>query len=582
MWSRRSSPSSFSISQHQSSHSFIMRLNQVVHSLPFWASIVLAAPLDSNKGNLIELQPGQAAPKRYLRPAVHWNITTSGHEHVRASRKQTLYYAEGDAHPDVEHHFGATTNNYTVPAMNVDYADSVNIDDAKDTVTVDFSDNIAYDQAYGSWNGQPKLLLLTYADICDAHKEHDYCYVLVTNIAFDNVTTKATGHAETVNVRDYLYSTSFEWGVYTPVGKAPTGSLERRGTGTANATNACNARDPNNGLPVATLGANFDNRLDACRGYEKLSASPFGAYVKSVGGDQEAHGKLTVDTSKDLHGTLEFLHLKKAKAIAEAAVAAKNAKNGKSRRSVGLAKRGWLSWIPAKIPGVNSPISKDFQKQIPYSLPSNRGSDDSPWGKAKLLKKWTGQKTSTGTKGLGSGSVSADGSISVYCVDCGAAGSVDIYGKGSWSVDSGLSEGYVQSTVNVNIGLSIGLDIQAQLQAQANQNIATYGIPGLSFGVITIGPFFSLGAEFLLYANAEGRLLAGGRFLISNARSTLDFVNPDRSTSSGWTPQFEPVFEAFGQVTVGAELALPLSLAIGIDIAQGRFVKSVAVVERPA
>ncbi|KAG8630762.1 hypothetical protein KVT40_002381 [Elsinoe batatas] len=97
-----------------------------------------------------------------------------------------------------------------------------------------------------------------------------------------------------------------------------------------------------------------------------------------------------------------------------------------------------------------------------------------------------------------------------------------------------------------------------------------------------MSPWIELGADFSLTANAEGRLLAGARFIIQNAQATLDFAKKGRTGSSGWTPQFEPIFEASGQVAVAAEIGLPIGLTVGINILRGKFKLGVGVVERPS
>ncbi|PSK33439.1 hypothetical protein B9Z65_7326 [Elsinoe australis] len=552
-----------------------MRLSHVLQGLALIAP-VLAIPSDQFT-TLVDLDSGEKPPQLTLQPAIHWNTTTNQRKNIRANKKQDLYYASGSVTPDTEHHFGRTAVTYKLPAVNIDYDDNVNIDEVADKVSVAFNDKESYNIAHDSWSNYDELLLLTYSDICEDHAKGDYCYILAKNFTFDSDTNTASASADVVDPVDYIFAVDFEWGLYEPANKAPRGSLRKRQADST--TEACSAV-ADNGLPIATLGPRFDKRLDDCRGYEKLSDTEYSGYVKSVGGDQSAQDVVT-DDDKTMSGNRYLMNKTEAKDIADSA-AQSQTDNPAERRDLHLfTKRGWLSWFPIKIPGINKPITKDWSKKFDWSVPKDRGNAAGPWKKAKLLKKWEKQKT-TGGNGKGAGGTKADGTVSVYCVDCGASGSLHIYGKASWQLDSGFKEGIVVATVNLNIGFALGLDVQGTLKSSHKKEIAHVGLPGLSFGIITVGPWIELGADFTLTANAEGRLLAGARFIIQNAKSTLDFAGKGRTGSSGWTPQFEPIFEASGQVAVAAEVGLPIGLTVGLNILKGRFKWGVGVVERPS
>ncbi|KAF2219761.1 hypothetical protein BDZ85DRAFT_285178 [Elsinoe ampelina] len=534
-----------------------MRAYQLFQSLALLATAVVAVPAGSDAfTTLVERTPGEELPGITLQPAVHWNVTTNKRKNIRANKQQTLYYAQnGAADPRAEHHFGTTKITYTVPAVNIDFDDAVNLDDVADVVTIRFSDTESFNIAQESWDGYADLLMMTYADICPDHDRGDYCYILAHTLTFDASSNTATGSADLVEPNDYIFAVDFEWGLYEPAAKAPAKALLKRQSDSA--ATACAATETVNGLPVATLGPGFDTRLDGCRGYEDASKTSFGAYVKSVGGDQSADDVVVESADKTLDGTSTLLNKTEAKDIANAAA---EGQTDNPPRKAGSAS--------ALIPGINKPLAKEFEKKFSWSIPKDRGNAAGPWQKAKLLKEWKGQKTSGGN-GKGAGGTSVDGSVRVYCVDCGASGSLRVYGKASWQLDSGFKEGIVQANLNLNVGFALGLDVQGVLKSGSKKEIAHVGLPGLSFGIITVGPWIELGADFSLTANAEGRLLAGARFIIQNAQATLDFAKKGRTGSSGWTPQFEPIFEASGQVAVAAEIGLPIGLTVGINILRG-------------
>ncbi|KAF4548176.1 Hypothetical protein D9617_31g064120 [Elsinoe fawcettii] len=558
-----------------------MKFQQVLQGLTLLASSVIAAPTaPEDFTTLVDISEGQDVPGITLQPAVHWNVTTSQRKNIRPKKQQLLYYAQnGAADPRAEHHFGTTKITYTVPAVNIDFDDAVNLDDIADVVKINFSDKESFDIAEDSWSEYPDLLMMTYADVCDDHARGDYCYILAHSLNFDAETNTASGSADVVEPNDYILAVDFEWGLYEPADRAPRNALLKRQAGDKPA--ACSATETVYGLPVATLGPGFDGRLDGCRGHEDAANTSYGAYVKSVGGDQSANDVVT-QTDKTMEGTSNLMNKTEAKEIADLAAQGQTDQPSKRDLHLHLYKRGWLSWFPIKIPGINKPLTKEFTKKFSWSIPKNRGNDAGPWEKAKLLKEWKGQKTSSGVSGKGAGGTTVDGSVRVYCVDCGVSGSLKVYGKASWQLDSGFSEGIVQANLNLNVGFALGLDVQGTLKSSSKKEIAHVGLPGLSFGIITVGPWIELGADFTLTANAEGRLLAGARFIIQNAQATLDFAKKGRTGSSGWTPQFEPIFEASGQIAAAAEVGLPLGLTVGINILRGKFKLGVGVVERPS
>jgi hypothetical protein len=94
----------------------------------------------------------------------------------------------------------------------------------------------------------------------------------------------------------------------------------------------------------------------------------------------------------------------------------------------------------------------------------------------------------------------------------------------------------------------------------------TVAMPGLDFAVVKIGPMLSLDSRVGLEAVGNGRLLAGAEFGLKKAQATLDIINPSKSSKSGWTPYFQPVFQADGEIMLGAELGLPIGIKVGVRV----------------
>ena len=93
----------------------------------------------------------------------------------------------------------------------------------------------------------------------------------------------------------------------------------------------------------------------------------------------------------------------------------------------------------------------------------------------------------------------------------------------------------------------------------------------------------SIGTDVTFTANATGSLLARAEFSIARANWTYDFVT-GQATQSGFKPEFRPSIEAEGQLSVSAELGLPIGLEFGITVFNGctKCKGSVGVIEEPS
>ncbi|KAF2152859.1 hypothetical protein K461DRAFT_312395 [Myriangium duriaei CBS 260.36] len=551
--------------------------NLLIHSFTLLLGSCIAAPSYHTFDNTMPKRAMDSVTDRVLRPAVHWTVAGDDLNHVHAKDSHALYYADYEkAGVDMEHHFGTTAVKYTVPAVNLDHSEFLNLDKTHNSATIKFNNSASFDVAFQSWHGD-KVLLLTYSPICPAYNSHDFCYVLASRLHFDKISLTATADARIVDPTDYVTSVKFEYGLYSPqLAQASVSTIRKRdGAPSPN----CQAGNDASKLPIVDLGPDFDKRLDDCRGYKEASVFDWYFYSTLIGANQQA--KPVLEPISSMKGHDQLMDFSAAVSTAKSKALSSAAQTSRESNPVTVEKRDGWDWLPGKIPGLNSPISLSFNKETSWSVPQKAAMDASPWGQSWLLKKYTKQKTSKGN-GKGSGGVNADGSISIWCVDCGTKGSVTFFGKGSWDAQHGLSEGFVTASLNLNIGFGLGMEIQAVMESHGGKEIGSFGIPGLSFGIITIGPQITIGADYSFQAHAEGRLLVGAKFGLQDANIKLDFVNAKNSGSSGWTPQFVPMFEAAGQLAVAAEIGLPLGLKIGVDIMKGKFTKTVGFEERPA
>lgn len=221
---------------------------------------------------------------------------------------------------------------------------------------------------------------------------------------------------------------------------------------------------------------------------------------------------------------------------------------------------------------VETPISAAISKTFGIKIgPSNLVS--SPWGSAYQLYHKAGA----------SNSGAASGDVTIYCVNCGVSGSVSIGGSASLNIIHGLTAAQVGVTGNIAAGLQLGIDANAQISQTFRTQIASTGMPGFSVpGIFIIGPIITLEAEMDLEVTAQGQLLVGATMSIPNFNAHLDLVNSKNTQSTGFTPQFQKVFNASGQISASAAIGLPLSIGIGIEAPLIKFKKVVALTDTPS
>jgi hypothetical protein len=366
-----------------------------------------------------------------------------------------------------------------------------------------------------------------------------------------------TVSGEIVEVADWIQGAQFQWGLYKPEpsipinGGFPTSTLSGGSTtsATPSSTNAaCNAVDAKYGLPVGPLTGDFDRYLDDCLGYyDDLNSTPFDDYVDKVTGDETLDQKYDpVEVSED---DTDFAY----------DYTYEQGNNDDLRRR-DLAMVHHLN---------RRGFTRSFNKQWSFQLPKEqKNMVESPWGDARLLKEFKPKEPKKIKK---PGRSEYEASMKIFCVGCGASGSITVQGSGTISPFSfSLTEGYVTVDANMMLALQLGVVAEIQYNYKYEEQLFSFGIPGLEYGIIKIGPMISVGVEVEFDAKAEGQLLAGATFGIQNGQSRLDLVNPERTGSSGWTPTLTPKFEAEGEINLSAGAGFPLAITCGIDIGNGR------------
>jgi len=173
--------------------------------------------------------------------------------------------------------------------------------------------------------------------------------------------------------------------------------------------------------------------------------------------------------------------------------------------------------------------------------------------------------------------------VEVYCVNCGARGSVKATGRINATPLSGVKEASIGLSGSMYVGMYLGVNGFTQWEKEWEKELFSKGLPGWSIpGIVTLGPKISLSGKFTLSVEAEGQLLTGASLTWPDFQATLDLKNPRNSNQKGWTPMIDHVFQVHGGVKATAALGLPVSLWFGIDILNGAFKEGIALVDTPA
>jgi hypothetical protein len=581
----------------------------------------------------------QSADTQQLLPNVHWSVDTSSLANiipVPVGTGSDFYYGSGDA--TKAGYFGYLTYYFTSPAVDLD--NSVFISSitciSRTSCTIAFASSTAYSHALRTW--MDDLILVSYTEVCGSYADGERCYFKVSALDFqtNSLTVQVSGSFSDAATLISLGKT--EWGWWTPryggtggsksssgpsgSSSAPTGTMSSAGSGRkststsafasptqagnstgspnnstlttySNGTNADSFADSNYceppidtkyGLPTACLGALFDQDLDDDLGYVDSLSTNFQDFINLVAPGAEDDGTPPASDETDDFGS---------------AINLDDLPFRRRRRGLRMQERGLFDGLVHAIThpvetfqsvknfvqeatSISGSIKKDlsFQLPDPANAEASKLQDSStkqvtsPWGDSILLKAFGDQtKTSSGADGL-------SGYMNVFCVGCGASGQASVAGRATWTPVGGFTQGQVDLSVDVKFVLKLGIDAQMVYKQEFNNALLRLGLPGLTYGVVTIGPWVEVGTHVIIEAAAHGRILAGAEMGLQGAKATLDFVNQANSNKNGWDPYFKPVFEAEGSILLSATLGLPVGIRCGLQIAS--FSKSVGLIDEPS
>lgn len=489
-----------------------------------------------------------------------------------------------------------TFNHTTVVLDHSDHISTITFDPDDGTLIVVFDCHGAYATAADSWNEtKDPLLLITFTPGCGNYAGGERCFFEVVKVTFDvsNFSVRATGVAQDYN--DIVEDVTIEWGMWSPPSALATQtafstSFQAAATAvpTASTSSCIPPQDTLYNLPTACPGNNFDDDLDDTLGYGNLERFAYASYVKTLapGLDVVSPG-LPNGTEGDFTELPEQYRLDWAGGTPPRADDELWYSDSPSRHKRANDDRARYHRHAKRFFNLRL-IDKDFKYQIPFSVPSqSKVSPESkskvgtsPWGKQLLLA----SLPKAGAKASGKPGKGFTGMLNMYCVDCGAKGNLGVRGRiRTRRVSLSPEEAWIEFSAALFLGLKIGMEAGLEYN-YGREETELFSVPLTTFtipGAFTLGPRITVSADYAFRAAAYGKLLVGAEYTLPPSTWKYDFMTKQTS-QTGWTSEFRPIFEADGEISLSAEVGLPVGIRFGLSALGNRFEASVGLVDRPS
>ena len=533
--------------------------------------------------------------------------------------------------------------NFTVPSVVLEHSSLiVDVTCQAGGLAIAFSSQEAAHSALGIWTKHPGIQLVTHTDGCGNSASGQRVYYLTETIRLSGSTIIVSGRE--VHIEQALVDVTLVWGAYVPpnggtshagassMGDSsvyscnvlanysegssnihPQGSPTSTSVPIASSTSECSNPGASviDGLPASACGSDFDQNLDDALGYYNVDdnhftdslaiLAPGTAYADeatkrslhlldkrwSIGGVFKSVVNVCTlcfdhQISTNIRQTVKSTVTTVAKSVAKVLPA--------------VIVKAATTVVKAVLTVVNTAFSPSVHVNVPINVgPSASKLKKSPFGPAYQIYQYTvpsndpkKSKFEKDLEGILDKLLPEDGQpvpgVTFYCVNCGIHGNIKIYGSISFRLLSGITAGSVGMSGNLAAGLTIGVDAFAEYKKKITvARLVHQGVPGFSIpNIITLGPEITLDMTAEFGISAQGQLLAGVTMTWPNINANLDILNPSASSSSGFTPQVNRIFNATGTLTATAALGLPVGLAFGIDLLAGKYSKSIALIDTPA
>ncbi|KEQ62137.1 uncharacterized protein M437DRAFT_75808 [Aureobasidium melanogenum CBS 110374] len=454
------------------------------------------------------------------------------------------------------------------------YIKSVHCDNS--SITIVFNDATAFQHSETEWQTDGHVILVTSEDTCGANGTSTM--FLTASFTFDTTNLIAVGQGQQAHLADVFDTLDLDFGTVTT-----SNTTYVPNCGTMNGTNGT--------FPSAACGNSFDATLDQELGYYSGADADADSVLAAIAPSNQAtlNRRWPKFISKAVSKVTSV-----AKAIAapvaKAAEKVLPASVTKAVTSLASTVKSVASSALSLIPAVT--LSKSLD--VPLNLGPAQN-DPSPWGNQYKFFEYSPdsqkdaamiaatQKSLNGMSSSLNGVSNPKPGIQMYCVDCGIKGDFQAVGTVSASLAQGVTRCDVSLDGNLYAGVFVGVNAFAAYEKTINKDIINKGLPTLSIpGIAVLGPKVTVSMNSDLKVQAAGQMLVGASMSWPAIHASLNLLDKTKSTQSGFTPVITKKFDAWGDVTASASLALPVTLFFGVDILNGKYSKGISLVDTPA
>ncbi|KAH8892598.1 hypothetical protein GQ53DRAFT_822803 [Thozetella sp. PMI_491] len=336
------------------------------------------------------------------------------------------------------------------------------------------------------------------------------------------------------------------------------------------------------GFPTAPCGPDFDNALDTAIGFVSFNESSLADTLRLIApGLSEADVRGIVSSLANIPPNRRSVMRRLVKRSSFSPRIVVQVASSATQELIGailkqLDKAAELFLSVAKAPGRGAPgdnsgptVSPDTQFAV-HLQPSGIQYVDK-------LKTYAYPLYKTAAKARGKGK-----KASIYCIDCSADATLRLSGKLSVSLsNSALKEGYISVAGSFAAGLSIGILSDGAWSDDFNTELASLAVGGFEVpNVVKIDPIASMSANLAVAVSSGGYVKFGTNVTIPNFFANLDLVSQS-ANGFGFTPTYLSEFEAAGKIAAKAEISLPVTMDIGVEISSLSFKNNVSLTNAP-
>jgi uncharacterized protein DUF7029 len=537
----------------------------------------------------------------HAKPHVPPGVWTSSPDQIKpqpGNQSQTVYYAGSDS--SGINWIGVSANfTWQAPTVILDHCQYVATVYHNGQLIVTFSNSDAYELAKDHWN--ESIFLVTYAAGCGGSDVGEYCYFLAISFQFNDGSWTITCTGAAKSHEEAIDTFGIGWGHYV---HKPWENKNQTSSGSGLPTNGTDSNDTYNvtdlctppvdikyGLPTACLGPYFDEDIDEEIGFidgNGTWASKVQQYLDDVSSDDQIDYQQLRKRGFDLKGWVKNTASNVGGAVGNAVDKSKQFVQTNVVDKGKVALQQVVQQAP--IPYVTKDSTLTGGRTFPFKVPSSVNADkNAPWNNARLVKRYIPllEKGLEGKVGPFSGSAE----VSTWCVDCGVQGQVTTQGSITGSLLNGITGGDIDFTTDMAMSLYAGMQGNMSVAVTLPLELGTYplGAAANFGGVVQIGLQVGLALEFVLKVGFEkAAILAGGTLGWKGSKMKINWQGKDQNskmkvTTSGWTPEWKPLFNATGEFYGAAEIAFPVELLLGIQLVQKKDLEiGPAIEQRPA